>query len=199
MTNLQMKCEKNGYLIFNYKGRRVHIRILNMGIEKKVVRQKIISGKYNKIKQQIKRQLKGRIQLLSIEESTLHSIILKLKAFKLLLKRNKNQINDKIHYLLIINEEYFYSSDILKITKLITRIQERFGKEIIELKLTPMKMTEKFAYMACSDIFYVISLRDKINLNVFEYMIANKNGKIMLDTLTSIASFAQENIYRSNP
>ena len=50
-----MNCERNGYLIFNYKGRRIHIRILNIGIEKKAVRQKMIGAKFNRIKSSIKR------------------------------------------------------------------------------------------------------------------------------------------------
>lgn len=163
MGNLQMMCEKNGYLLFNYKGRRIHIRIINMGIEKVSVKKKMLSLKFNKFKQAIRKKLAGRTQLLTIEESTYTSVILKLKAFKLLLKKDLGELKSKIYYLIIINESDFDPYQITKIKLKVQKIADRFGENIIELRFKKIKRTEKYAIMACSDVFYVLSLRDKIN------------------------------------
>ena len=196
---------RGGYLLLNYYGRHIMIRIGHLGIEPGVISNVLETESYKTQLRELNMQYMGRKVLLGIDPlHRLSGVILKFNAFRQALKNLPQCLNRVV--LVQVLTQAKNSSDSEKeqvfseINQLRDEINKEFGKEIIEVKKEEFGREMRYSYMSMALGVINSCLREGLCLIPFEFIAINKEkpAEIILSEFAGV-SRALSSPKRVNP
>ena len=197
---LGMDFELNGYISAMYKGRKIYIRVLSKGVHNKRIGTTKLTKEKVRLRESLQLRYGGQVKIMSIEEEDLMSLNLKFNIYDFFLKKYKDKLEKSTVLMIIVDVDIILEPKGLKlITDRVKDIKKRHGENSIKIEFTKIQRYQKWAYMEITDIYLEVCTRDRLNLYCLEFSLLKNDGKMMIDSNTSLNSFFSESISQENP
>jgi len=193
---LDITYELNGYISVAYKGRKIYIRILILGVHSKKIGFTHCTASKIEFSYKIKHDCQGKVVLLSIEQDDFMSLKLKLNILESLLE-SYPELLDKLSYT-IIASKYFSRSEESGIQSQVEILNSKFGN-VLKVEFKSLRRYEKWAYMEQSDIFLEVSIKDRVNIYCLEFAQLKQDCLMMIDKSSYINPMGYTGIEIENP
>lgn len=196
---------RGGYLLLDYYGRNIMIRIGHLGIEPRIIAKTLESEEYFECVEKLKEKYAGNGILIAIDPvHRLSGITMKLNAFRQALKYLQKD-NRKIKLVQLLFEAK-NSSDherevvLAEIMELTGKINAEFESNVIEIVTEDITRTLRYAYMTIARGVLNSSIREGLYLIPFEFIFINKErpAEIILSEFAGV-SRALSSPKRVNP
>ncbi|CAG9333089.1 unnamed protein product [Blepharisma stoltei] len=195
-----------GYLMLDYYGRHIMIRIGHLGVEPKIIDNVLASEGYSNIMRDLKTKYAGKKVLVGVDPlHRLSGIALKLNAFKLSMKNLMHYKNKIVFVQLLIeakNSSDAERDDVLQeIVKLKTEINAEIGTNVVEFVDGSIITRElRYAYMSIAYGIVNSSYKEGLFLIPFEVIAISKEKpvEIIISEFTGV-SRALSSLKRVNP
>ena len=171
---------RGGYLLLDYYGRNVMIRIGHLGIEPSVVQKTLESKEYFEHLELLNSKYKDKSVLVAIDPlHRLSGITMKLNAFKQTLSFT-SELSDKLILVQLLFEAK-NSSDkerdavLQEILELRDQINKGYKSPVVEIVTEGITRSLRYAYMAIAKGVINSSIREGLYLIPFEFIFINKD------------------------
>ena len=170
---------RGGYLLLDYYGRNIMIRIGHLGIEPTVVQKTLESEEYFESLEKLNTKYKDKIVLVAIDPlHRLSGIAMKLNAFKQTLTFS-SRFSDKILLVQLLFEaknssEKEKESVLKEILELSEDINKDYQSPVVEIITNEVSRSVRYAYMSIAKGVINSSIREGLYLIPFEFIFINK-------------------------
>ena len=191
--------DKSASIILTYKGRRIFVSILSLGVEKSMVTTTKNMEKKLIFQKQLTQVLNGRKFIFAREQEDFKVVILKLNLFEHLI-RMKPDLRDKIYFTFCVTCTLTRDQKdiILEKSRLINEIS---GTVVIDIIIQEfLEKYKRVVFLQKTDILFDVAYQERLSLFTLEYKITRKEyGKMMLDDQASSVDALNHNVHRVNP
>ena len=196
---------RGGYLLLDYYGRNIMIRVGHLGIEPAVITKALETEEYQEILEHLKDKYQNKSVLVSIDPlHRLSGITMKLNAFRQALQGLKKD-NNKIVLVQLLFEaknssEKEKEAVLQEILELKDKINDKFETEVVEIITENITRALRYAYMTIARGVLNSSIREGLYLIPFEFIFINKErpAEIILSEFAGV-SRALSSPKRVNP
>jgi trehalose 6-phosphate synthase/phosphatase len=197
---------RDGYLLLEYFGRHIMLRVREVCIEVEVIKKVTQSPEFFSLTQSLKNKYKGYKVLLGVDNMhELSGILLKLNAFKKFLETSGKDFV-LLQYLTKpkITNGKECNMNKYKILEAQDEINAKVGRKAVELVFEDLSNIQRYALMSLSWAFFNCCLKDSTCLTLYEYLIVNEgsNKPVIVSEMAGISrslrSFIKINPYGSN-
>ncbi|KAL8226271.1 hypothetical protein R6Q59_000186 [Mikania micrantha] len=173
---------KRGYILLEYCGRSIGIKIKPSGIHVGQLESYLRQPDTRLMIQELKRQFEGKTVLLGVDDlDILKGVNFKVLAMEEMLKLHPSWVG-RVVLVQILNPARGSGQDVAEIDAEIRTICSRINNELgspgykpVVFIDRPVSLSEKAAYYAVSEAVIVTPLRDGMNLIPYEYVVS-RNG-----------------------
>lgn len=200
ILGIESSTSKEGYINLNYFGRGISIFIGHVGTMPKKILEIQEKSEYQIVFDVLKKQYKGKIMILSIDNVTpIAGLTLKLAAIENIYKFAKSNKKPIVFVQILIPNPDFSSicSNIIGISH---EINAKTSSNYIEVIVKQLTVYERYAYMKVSKGLLLSTIREGLGLLPFEYILLNsfKTFGIVISEFSG-ASRALCSPYKVNP
>ena len=196
---------RGGYLLLDYYGRNIMIRIGHLGIEPTIISKALETEEYQETLEQLKEKYKSKSVLVAIDPlHRLSGITMKFNAFRQALQGLKKDSNKIVLVQLLFEAKN--SSDrekeavLQEILELKENINANFGHNVIEIVIDNITRSLRYGYMTIARGVLNSSIREGLYIIPFEFIFINKErpAEIILSEFAGV-SRALSSPKRVNP
>lgn len=170
---------KGGYLVLNYYGRHIMLRIGHVGVDPALINSIKAGSEYNDNLVDLRKKYEGKKVILGIDAmNRLSGINLKFNAFRNVMQ-NLQKMKDEIVLVQICTPAknttlHDVEKERSELYDLKDAINAEIGARVIEIIEADMSPDVRYAYMAISMGVVVSTIRDGLCLIPFEYLAINQ-------------------------
>lgn len=179
MIGIDHHFSKEGYLLIEYFGRHIMLRVEEIGVEAENIKETMETPEYLEVVETMKAKYADYEVLLGIDPiNKLSGTILKLQAFKTFLAISKRCKIVLLQYLTMpkmLNCKEIENTR-KRICELQQEINEEAGRNAVELVFEDLNSVQRYALMSVSFGLINCCLKDAICLVPYEYIIVNQNN-----------------------
>lgn len=203
---LDVLYEKGASIFVNYKGRRIMISIMSIGIERTLVAQTKNVDKKIDLTLELQKNLRGKIFIFSNEPLEYEVCLMKLGIFEHLVRKGFPDLASSVYFILCVTcilnaEQRKHLRE--KVHELNKQLEVQCGVTREYISLVVQKDVEKFrriTYLELADIYFEVAFQERVNLEILEYKMLRKElGKLMLDEQSNTVDALNHNVRRENP
>ena len=206
LIGIEHHFSKEGYLLIEYFGRDIMLRVGEISIEAEGIHEKMLLPEFKNLKSSFQQKYPDTRILLGIDVMhNLSGLTIKLQAFKEFITRFNTNIV-LLQYLtspkIITGKE---TEDTLKcILTLQSEINDITGRKAVELIFEDLNQIQRYALMSESFAYFNCCLKDTTCLVAYEYLIVNQTSHkpVIISEAAglskSLRSLIKINPYKSN-
>ena len=197
---------KEGYLLVEYFGRHIMLRIEEIGIEIESVKEIMEKPEFSKLVEELQEKYYDSEIILGIDPATkLSGVTLKLQAFKSFLHVTKSSKVVLLQYL--TRPKILHESEANNIRHRVSELQQEInelaGRNAVEIVYQDLNQMQRYSLMSISYAMFNSCLKDSVCLMLYEYIFVNQgtNKPIIVSETAGISkslrSFIKINPYSS--